>query len=105
MARILKDCPSGTGGSRTAPIPEDLDGPRPCRRGGVKTGGNLRIVTDYPEYFELITELMEANKNHLESTEFLPTASAKDPEWVGTNFKRKYLKQQRLIFRLAVRKI
>ena len=71
----------------------------------LKTGGNLRIATDYPEYFELITELMEANKNYLEPTEFLPTAGAKDAEWVGTNFERKYLKQQRPIFHLAVRKI
>ena len=71
----------------------------------LKTGGNLRIATDYPEYFELITELMEANKNYLEPTEFYPTAGAKDGEWVGTNFERKYLKQQRPIFHLAVRKI
>ncbi len=71
----------------------------------LKTGGNLRIATDYPEYFELITELMEANKNYLEPTEFHPTAGAKDGEWVGTNFERKYLKQQRPIFHLAVRKI
>jgi len=66
----------------------------------LKTGGNLRIATDYPEYFELITELMEANKNQIEPTEFLPTAGAKDTKWVGTNFKRKYLKQQRPSFAL-----
>jgi len=43
---------------------------------------------------------MEANKNQLEPTEFLPIAGAKDTKWVGTSFKRKYLKQQRPSFAL-----
>ena len=71
----------------------------------LKTGGNLKITTDDTEYFQLITELLEANKGRLEPTEFIPTAGAKDGELVGTNFERKYLKEQRPIFRLAVRKI
>jgi len=71
----------------------------------LKTGGNLKITTDDTEYFQLITELLEANKGRLEPTEFIPTAGAKDGELVGTNFERKYLKEQRPIFCLAVRKI
>ena len=71
----------------------------------LKTDGNLKITTDDTEYFQLITELLEANKDRLEPTEFVPTAGAKDGEWVGTNFERKYLKEQRPIFRLAVRGI
>jgi len=71
----------------------------------LKTGGNLKITTDYTEYFQLITELLEVNKGRFEPMEFLPTAGAKDGEWVGTNFERKYRKEQRPIFRLTVRKI
>jgi len=51
-----------------------------------RAGKYHRYATDCPEYFELITELMEANKNHLEPTEFISIAGAKDAKWVGTNF-------------------
>jgi tRNA (guanine-N7-)-methyltransferase len=75
----------------------------------LKTGGNIKIATDHAEYFRLITELMEMNKSRLEPTEFLPAA---DPAFcrtgsqlVGTNFERKYLKEQRPIYTIAVRKI
>jgi len=71
----------------------------------LKTGGNLKITTDYAEYFELITGLLEAGKDQLEPTEFFPAAGAKDGEWVGTNFERKYLKERRPIYTIAVRKI
>ena len=71
----------------------------------LKTGGSIKVTTDYAEYFELITNLMEMNKDRLEPTEFLPTAGAELGEWVGTNFERKYLKEQRPIYTIAVRKI
>ena len=70
----------------------------------LKTGGAIKAATDYAEYFELITELFEANKHRLEPGEFFPTAGAQPGEWVGTNFERKYLKQKRPIYTLAVRK-
>ena len=71
----------------------------------LKTGGQLRIATDHAEYFEMITGLVEANRSRLEPTEFLPTAGASVGEWVGTNFERKYLKEQKPIYTIAVRKI
>ncbi|MHC4159295.1 MAG: tRNA (guanine(46)-N(7))-methyltransferase TrmB [Planctomycetota bacterium] len=67
-------------------------------------GGSLRIATDHAEYFEQIQKLFTAESDRLEKTEFLPTAGADTGEWVGTNFERKYLKEDRPIFCLAVRK-
>jgi tRNA (guanine-N7-)-methyltransferase len=71
----------------------------------LKTAGCIKVATDSAEYFELITELFEANKHRLEPTEFLPTAGAQPGEWVGTNFERKYVKQKRPIYTVAVGKI
>jgi tRNA (guanine-N7-)-methyltransferase len=71
----------------------------------LKTGGDLRITTDHAEYFELITELIKAEGGCLEPTEFSPAAGAKDSECTGTNFERKYLKEKRPIYTVAVRKV
>jgi len=71
----------------------------------LKTGGQLKIVTDYADYFELIKGLIATESNTLEEIEFTPTAGAEVGEWVGTNFERKYLKKQIPIYTLAVRKI
>ena len=71
----------------------------------LKIGGTMKIVTDYAEYFELIKQLIEANKSRLKPTEFLPAASADQGEWVGTNFERKYLSEKRPIYPIAARKI
>ncbi|MHC4110350.1 MAG: tRNA (guanosine(46)-N7)-methyltransferase TrmB [Planctomycetota bacterium] len=72
---------------------------------GLKTGGRLKIATDHAEYFEVIKGLIAAENNTLEEIEFIPTAGAEIGEWVGTNFERKYLKQNIPIYTLAVRKI
>ena len=72
---------------------------------GLKTGGQLKIATDHAEYFEVIKGLISAENNTLEEIEFIPTASAEIGEWVGTNFERKYLKQNIPIYTLALRKI
>jgi hypothetical protein len=41
----------------------------------------------------------------LQQTDFLPTAGAEIGEWVGTNFERKYLKQNRPIHTIAATKL
>ncbi len=71
----------------------------------LKTGGNLKIATDHAEYFEVIKELITAENNTLEEIEFIRPAGAEVDEWVGTNFERKYIKQEIPIYTLAVRKI
>ena len=70
----------------------------------LKKDGQLRIVTDHADYFEQIEKLMAVQGERLEEIEFFPTAGADCGEWVGTNFERKYLKDQRPIYTLAVRK-
>jgi tRNA (guanine-N7-)-methyltransferase len=71
----------------------------------LKTDGSIRTATDCSEYFELITELVEAQRDRLERIEFLPTAGAQPGECVGTNYERKYLKDTRPIYTIAARKI
>ncbi|MBN2456420.1 MAG: tRNA (guanosine(46)-N7)-methyltransferase TrmB [Sedimentisphaerales bacterium] len=70
----------------------------------LKKGGTVRLASDHKEYFEQISRLINAQEQ-LENIDFLPTAGARGPEYVGTNFERKYLKEQRQIYTLAARKI
>jgi len=70
----------------------------------LKPGGSIKVATDHWGYFQVITDIMEANNRRLEPAEFLSPAGAKGGEWVGTNFERKYLKQQKPIYTIAVRK-
>jgi tRNA (guanine-N7-)-methyltransferase len=70
----------------------------------LKPGGHLRIATDHAEYFEQIKNVIAANADRVEQIDFLPADGADTGEWVGSNFERKYLKENRPIFCLAVRK-
>lgn len=70
----------------------------------LKPGGIIKVVTDHADYFEQIQKLIAAQGGRLEKIEFHPTAGADQGEWVGTNFERKYLKEKRPIFCIAVRK-
>ncbi len=70
----------------------------------LKVGGQLRIATDHADYFEQIKTVVAARSDILEEIDFLPTAGADTGEWVGTNFERKYLKDQRPIHTLAAKK-
>ncbi|QDU68725.1 tRNA (guanosine(46)-N7)-methyltransferase TrmB [Engelhardtia mirabilis] len=54
----------------------------------VAPGGQLRIVTDHPEYAEWVAEVLE--RATLERIDYQPPASAREGEMVGTNFERKY---------------
>jgi len=66
--------------------------------------GTIRIATDHTEYFNQIEEVLNARSDMLEKVEFFPTAGASLGEWVGSNFERKYLKENRPIYTAAVRK-
>ena len=75
----------------------------------LRTGGQLKIATDHADYFEQIKQVLTVGAGQcacprLEQIDFLPTAGAEASEWVGTNFERKYHKDQRPIYTLAVRK-
>lgn len=70
----------------------------------LKVGGQLRIATDHADYFEQIETVVAERSDMLEQIDFLPTAGAETGEWVGTNFERKYIKDQRPIYTLALKK-
>jgi tRNA (guanine-N7-)-methyltransferase len=70
----------------------------------LKTGGQLRIATDHLDYFQKIMELIDTQGDKLEKIDFLPAAGANQGEWLGTNFERKYIKENRPIYTIAVRK-
>ncbi len=69
----------------------------------LKPRGTIRLATDHADYFEQISRLLDAQER-LEGVDFFPTAGAEGGEWVGTNFERKYLKEHRQIYTLAVSK-
>jgi tRNA (guanine-N7-)-methyltransferase len=69
----------------------------------LKTGGELRITTDYAEYFEVITEVIGARSDVLQQIEFPPAAGAEPGEITGTNYERKYIKDKRKIHTIAAR--
>jgi len=70
-------------------------------------GGQLRTATDHAEYFEIMSQvlLQEPGIAELfEPVEFYPADAADPGEWVGSNFERKYMKEGRPIYTLAVKK-
>ncbi len=71
----------------------------------LKTNGDIKIATDHEEYFHQIKTVLNAKSDRLKEINFLPTAGADIGEWVGTNFERKYLKENRPLYTVAVKKI
>ena len=69
----------------------------------LKLDGQIRIATDHVEYFQQIQQVIADQPHQLRQLDFLPTAGADQGEWVGTNFERKYLKENRQIHTIAVR--
>jgi tRNA (guanine-N7-)-methyltransferase len=70
----------------------------------LKSAGQLRIATDHADYFEQIRTVLAARDKQLKEIDFIRPAGAETGEWVGTNFERKYVKDQRLIYTIAVTK-
>lgn len=68
----------------------------------LKLGGRLQIVTDHAEYAAQMRGVVEGYSRDLVLVRFQPTAGAEAGEWVGTNFERKYLKEERVFYALAV---
>ncbi|MCF7975227.1 MAG: tRNA (guanosine(46)-N7)-methyltransferase TrmB [Phycisphaerae bacterium] len=66
--------------------------------------GVFKMATDHADYFEQMQTVVKENSEKFEIVEFLPTAGAQTGEWVGTNFERKYLKEERSVYTLAVMK-
>ncbi|GAG24681.1 unnamed protein product [marine sediment metagenome] len=70
----------------------------------LKSAGQLRIATDHADYFEQIKTVLAARSDALDKIDFVKPAGAESGEWVGTNFERKYIKNQKPIYTIAVRK-
>ena len=71
----------------------------------LKPEGTIMIATDHAGYFEQIEKVVAEKNGRLEKIDFCFAVGADEGEVVGTNFERKYLKEQRRIYRIAVRKI
>ncbi len=67
-------------------------------------GGTIQIATDHEDYFEQIKKALAERTDALEETAFTPPASAQDGETVGTNYERKYIKENRNVYTVAFRK-
>jgi len=70
----------------------------------LKTGGMIQIATDHEDYFRQIKDIVRQNSNSLEQSDFLPAAGAQAGEIAGTNYERKYIKDDKQVFKIAVRK-
>ncbi|MDH7598794.1 MAG: tRNA (guanosine(46)-N7)-methyltransferase TrmB [Sedimentisphaerales bacterium] len=70
----------------------------------LKKGGRMQIITDHPDYWRQIQEVLERHASCFDFVRFQPTASATAGEWVGTNFERKYLKEERAFYAVAIEK-
>ncbi len=70
----------------------------------LKPSGQIRIATDHEDYFMLMKTVFASANNKLEEIDFMKAAGAETGEWVGTNFERKYLKEQRPIYTIALKK-
>ena len=71
----------------------------------LKAPGQIRIATDHTDYFEQIKMVLAERSDILEEIDFIKPTTAESGEWTGTNFERKYIKDQRPIYTIAVRKI
>jgi len=71
----------------------------------LKAGGVIQIATDHADYFEEIQKVIGAHSERLEAIEFTPAAGAEDGELTGTNYERKYIKDKREIYTIAVKKL
>lgn len=71
----------------------------------LKSNGLINIATDYAEYFRWMQDVFEGFSEKLNPVEFVRPAGAQRDELVGTNYERKYLKENRNVFTLAFKKI
>lgn len=71
----------------------------------LKKGGIIQVTTDHEDYYEQIKSVFYDGDGRFEKIEFVKAADAKEAEYVGTSYERKYIKEQRSVYTLAVRKL
>lgn len=67
-------------------------------------GGIIQIATDHLEYFEQMKICLAEKSEVLKQVDFIPSAGACESEFAGTNYERKYIKENREVYTIAVRK-
>lgn len=69
--------------------------------------GIVNVATDHENYFEQMTDVADrADQAGLfETVDFTRPAGARDGEYVGTNYERKYIIEGRQTYTLALRKL
>ena len=72
----------------------------------LKIGGIINIATDHEGYFEQVKEVIDAELEgkNVEIVDFILAAGAENGEAVGTNYERKYIKDNRNIHKIAIKK-
>jgi len=71
----------------------------------LKVGGVVQLATDHENYFEQMQDVTGRFSDVLEAIEFQRSASARESEYVGTNYERKYVLENRCVNVLAFRKV
>ena len=71
----------------------------------LSAGGIIQIATDHGDYFEQIKEVLAERRGVLEPTDFRPAAGAEKDEVIGTNYERKYIREKRDVYAIAVKRI
>jgi len=72
--------------------------------GCLRPGGEMRIATDHAAYFQQVQKVADTCRNRLEPIPFTRPVGAREGELTGTNFERKYIRDQRTIHTLALRR-
>ena len=70
----------------------------------LKKNGLINIATDHADYFKWMQQVFEDFTKELLPVEFVRPAGANENELAGTNYERKYLKQKKAIYTLALRR-
>jgi tRNA (guanine-N7-)-methyltransferase len=73
----------------------------------LEPGGLINFATDHADYYEQVQELARwaGEEGRAECVPFVRPAGAREGEWTGTNYERKYLKEGRAIYTLTLRKL
>lgn len=73
----------------------------------LKPDGIINIATDHAGYFEQMTEVAgrAIEQGYFKEIDFIRPAGAENGETVGTNYERKYMKEGRSTYTLALQKI
>ena len=73
----------------------------------LKPDGIINVATDHADYFEQMTEVIgrAVERRTVKEIDFLRPAGAGDGELVGTNYERKYMKEGRKTYTLALQKL